>query len=354
MDTESVISQIQNVLPKYTEAFTDVLNVQELTCNNLLVTVKTATNHNLINGEYVNIKGAYCLNEISEISLNGNWAEITCVDSHDLTEGWQESVYITGFTNQALNGNYKLLSVDSSKKFIIEIIGKTVNDLAGNLFLNEDRVGYNGRFPVATVGDKTFTYQLSSTLPPASGQIKVLTKIRFSGTIDIDEAVKAYTSQSSDKFWGFVVGEDSVGSKNKQNFTDSVSRYEAGQEFKQDIVEPFNIYIFIPTITSHAARKECDNAKKIIRKCLFKTLLGVKFDSGFSQNKTTGVTYVSDGVLGYKETFYIHRFSFETISIVTRKDIIEPDDTFAFRNFEISYQNNKSNVILNINGEPNY
>lgn len=338
MKSEQVIRQLQAVLPLYTDSFSDYVNASSLTRSGTTVTCTTATAHGLTTGDYVYIKGAYSPNLITSITRIGTVATAVCASGHDLTEGWQTTVNITGANQTAYNGVKSLIDVLSATSFTFTVTGSPATPATGTTYLQEEKDGeYNGRHAVTVTGDNSFTYQLTTTpLSPAQGTIKVLKGLRISGAISIDRVAQVYSQMPAINLWLFVVPGDVTGSKDRRIQDDATYRSQAGQDYRQELNAAFSIIVLAPTTASIAGRLQRDNMEdeKI---ALFKALLGVKFDSGFSGGEQYYMTYVSDTVAGYVGAYYMHQFNFEIAYDIASDDIVSPDSSTAWRTFDMNW-----------------
>jgi len=200
MKLADIILQLQRLLPSQTNLFSDT----PITITNLVflaptVAATTATAHGLENGNIVNINGATNPAAISSLTRVGDVATAVTSAAHDLTEGFQEAVTISGTTETDYNGskNTFVLTGTQKKNFKIQPnlivdsitrIGTTatvttredhgfVVDPNFNVTVTGANPGdYNGSFNVLTVPtSKTFTYEVNGNpvTPATGGNIRV-------------------------------------------------------------------------------------------------------------------------------------------------------------------------------------
>lgn len=219
--------------------------------------------------------------------------------------------------------------------------------------------GYNGFYEIATTPtDDTFTYtmNLSSAISPATGTITA-SSVRIGSAISAQRAADVYTEKNTGEYWLFVIPSSEASSKNTRETTDANYRYTSGSAYEQIIIGTFDLLLFIPTTGSLANGDSWDLAQDM-KQYIFKSILGVSFDSDLSNNSTnitTGVSYLGESPEFLDEkVFYVHRFSFELTENIQQSDIVDQNDFFAFRRVTETYLDNneedtglESDIVLN-------
>ena len=339
MKASNIIAQLQSVLPNYTSYFSDELNVTSLTCSGTTVTAKTSVEHNLTTGDYLVIVNALTPFAITSLTRVDNIATAITNNAHDLTQGYQENVEIIDADQNEYNGIHPLLTVPNRKKFTYLVEDDPVTPATGTPKLIEKiAVGYNGWHQVTVIDPVTFTYQVEKTLEsPAQGTIKAKTRARISGAVSLERAIQSYTKKNTDKMWGFVVLGTATANKDRQTFSDATMSPGKGEIFRQEIIQPFSVYIFVPTTSTISGRKERDQMDDVLI-ALCKSLLRVKFPSGFYEVPYSGVVFSSHSFYDYIQAYYIHEFIFETMAWIIYEDTVDPDYNVAFRDIYINYE----------------
>ena len=343
MKIADIITQLKTVLPVYTNYFSDNASVSSLTYAAGTATA-TSTAHGLSIGHIVNIKGAYSPNTITSLTQVAGVATAITAQPHDLTEDWSTLV-IAGATQTEYNGTKTLLTVDSSTQFTFTVDSGAVSPATGSPQLNEIRANqYNGIKTVTAVPTvDTFQYAIDTDYAPyntASGTIYAdkYGAIRISGALNIETAVDSYTEKSTNDLWAFVVPNATNASKNRQLENDANYQFGAGTDYRQQLINQFSVYVFANASNEIAALEKSDIMEDI-RKYLFSSLLGFKFDTGFSEGSLYGVVFVSDDIYSYNGAVYIHQLIFEIIYDINADDIVVPPDSVAFRNIQLTYEN---------------
>ncbi len=330
-----IINQMQAVLPKYTDRFNRQFSIVSFNVSGGVATVETEFSHGLKNFSDVTIQGVRINNPITGTSIESNGIKCTTQNNHDLTLNFGPSpdneINISGFTNYP--APQTLVAVDSPKTFVFEGQDAPV----GSGILLENRLDdVNGRKTITVTGDKTFTYETStaSTSFDVTDAIMIY-GIRVSGAVMGDAVVEYYTKQSKPTdYWAFVVNGDLTISHDRNIRTDANTRFNKSEDFIIEAIQPFNVYVLIPSskqITGRLAQDEIFD----IRRALYKTLAGVRFESGLAtEEKRLLATPFSDGFFAYAGAYYVHEFIFETAFKIYDTDIVEPDDSVAFRRYE--------------------
>lgn len=339
MKAEDIIKQLQFALPNNTEYFSDTLNITSLTRSGSTVTALCSAAHNLETGKNVRISGAKSPTLITELTqINGIATARTNAD-HDLTEGFFETVEITGADQEEYNGTFTLLRVQNRLTFSYELGSAPVSPATGSeiLLLTAGLGNYNGLYTVTVTSPTSFTYQITtSPYQTAFGEIKAKKNIRVSGAVTIDRALESYTAQETNKLWAFVVLDDTAVSKDRTLRNDGIALRSAGTDFRTRLLKNFSVYVVVPSVMSIAGRYERDLMEEI-EPILYKSLLGVKFESPFAEKEWSMVTPVGHGFAGYYKAYYVHRFQFQTSYDILFQDTAINPDTRAFRDIDLNY-----------------
>jgi hypothetical protein len=361
MKASDVIEQLQTVLPKVTGLFSDDIPVTSLTRAGAVVTAVTSTPHGLDTGQEVVMSGAKELNPITSLTFSNGIASGVTQNSHDLTlpslqQVDEDNIYdfnkavISGAGQSEYNGTFILNSVINRKNFSYLVSGSPASPDTGSPVL-EQEFGYNGRFAVTVIDPTTFTYQITVTPEsPAGGTIIARSPMRVSGGVSFSRLILSYTEQPSNKLWAFVVLEDVNTSRNRSIKSDAINESSGTDEYRNRLIEPFSIYIFIPGVDSISGRPLRDDMEEI-RGFIYEAILGVVFPTGlkcqtWSQITPTGDRYAGESSLS--ESVYIHQFTFERVVDVTYPDTKGPDRSVAFRDIKIDSTINSGTGDLDV------
>ena len=132
MQAKQITNRLKEVVGKYTDDFSDIVNVSSLTRSGTTATCVTATAHGRSTGDYVTIRGAN--NPITLTSLTRSGTTVTAVaseatqlvDPSKYTKGIRDSLTVTisGADSSDYNGTWQLLSVEDDRlSFTFKITG---------------------------------------------------------------------------------------------------------------------------------------------------------------------------------------------------------------------------------------
>lgn len=342
MRADDVVRQLWAVVPTLTEKFSDDLIVSSITSVGIVATVTTATDHGLIDGSPVSISGSRVPNTIVNLEQSDNVALAETALPHDLTEGFPNTtvspVKIEGAIEADYNGSHTLLSVPDRTHFTYKITGDPSSPATGSPILLENlKFGYDGLHSVTVTSPTTFTYPIAQALGgPALGTIVCRVRMRISSVISTDRLEDSYTAQQSDKLWAFVVLGDRVANKSRSTSNDSVSDTNQPAAFRQFVIQPFSIYVAIPTTQSIGGSSERDEANDLLS-VFTASVVGINFDSNFNEQPYSLNVFERDGSFLYNASYYIHQYQFETTEYITFPDIAGTDYGVAFRDISVNY-----------------
>lgn len=340
MRASDVVTQLAVLLPQLTNAFTTEVAVRSLARSGTTVTATCDDPHNLEPGHGVNISGAVVPIPISDLSRSGTTGTLVTSTAHDLTEAVAPTVEIEGANEAVFNDTFDVIEVVNRKTitFTMADAGATSGTGSPVLLGAESALrNYNTLYQVLETPTPTkFTFVHSVTsLPNPVGTLVARIRPRISVAVTPDRAVDSYTKQGVGEFWLFVVLEDVFASKDRGTMSDAVAFQGRGAEFRQQVVQPFSLYLFVPVSSSLSGQSGRDQAEDLFRP-ICKSLLFSRFDSGlYSENQGT-VQFVSHGTFRYDSATYIHAFSFQQVVDLTFEDTVGPDLDVAFRDIALT------------------
>ncbi|MGD8499269.1 MAG: hypothetical protein PVJ86_01400 [Phycisphaerales bacterium] len=363
MRASEVVEQLRRELPKRTDLFTDSLQITSLTRSGSAVTAVTSAPHNLSNGDFVVIDGAKELNPITSLTFADGIASAITQNNHDLTLASANQVRfgdfsdynyadVTGANEAEYNGIYLLSAVPNRKNFSYAITGSPSSPATGSPALEQEG-GYNGRFEVTVVDPTTFIYQISTTpISPAGGTITGYANARISADVSLKRVIQNYTAQARDKYWAFAVLGDVLAVKDRNVLTDAIGEDSVQSEFRTRLIEPFRVFVIVPSIYDSSARSYQDNMENV-RGFIYNSLAGFIFGTALTETpwcKTspTGDRFVEEAS---PEAFYIHEFSFQRVVDVTYPDTVGDPRSGAFRDVSLTtgYAHGTGELTADIN-----
>jgi hypothetical protein len=335
MKISDIITQLLRVLPFKTNYFSDEVSVT-LSFSGGTVTATSPTAHGLSTGDFTSISGALFPTQITSITRVGNTATVTTTTDHDLTEQYHTAVEIVGADQSEYNGTKTLLRVLNRRTFTYTVTGDPATPATGTMFLNEDRLGYNGYFQITKVSNAVFTYTIAQT-PFGSSSGVSRSKNRISGGITYERLVDAYTAKESEELWCFVVPQPTSIGRDLSVRGDPIAQITPGTAIRVTEIEAFSIYIFIPSkdISGISAYDLSDEVVPMI----YSALLGYMPPSGLGEERTAGVTITGHGFREYSTAFYSHFMDFQLVRTIRNNDTFINDTSVAFRDIQLTELN---------------
>lgn len=353
MKSTDIVSQLVNFLPQYTNLFSDDISITSLTRSGITVTAITSTAHGLSTGSWIYITGAITPVTISSLTRINNIATAVTASNHDLTLGYQETVTISGATQIEYNGEHTLTDVQNRRTFSYSLTGTPVTPATGSpkIYFNLP-YGYNGLHQITVIDTTTFTYQIESEPEsPAVGAIVCRKNIRISDCITLERAIESYTKQGTNKLWAFIMIGAHSANKDRRENTDATYIYNMGVDYRQFVIQPFTIYVFVPSITSISGTDQ-RNLMEDLAQYLFKSVLRFNITNPFDDQTNFGSIFTGHGMTDYNTAFYVHEFNFEIQYYLSYNDTIDPTDNVAFRDIRLkfsSYLQQNAGIIMDTN-----
>jgi hypothetical protein len=338
MKASDIITQLAILLPQLTDKFTDDIAVASLTRSGTEITVQCEEKHGLIVGDGVAIVNSLMHIGISSLTRSGVVGTLVTSADHDLTNAIATTITISGSDEADFNGTFTRLNIVNRRTITFTMLDSGATTESGTPLLHNAESSlrqYNSTYRVSSVPSETvFTFNHATAgLADPTGDIIARVKPRISGAIQIDRALQTYTSQKVDKYWLFVTLDDVVASKGRAIDSDAVDNLQRGNEFRQQIIQPFTIYVFIPVQDEIAARESRDIASDLFRP-ICRSLLFSKFDSRLYVGQQGPVQFASHGIYQYDPAVYIHSFNFQQVIDITFEDTVGPDLDVALRNID--------------------
>lgn len=360
MRARDIVNHLSVYLPAFADDFTDQFSVTSLTRSGTTVTVSTSTDHGLTAGKQVNITGAQTPIAIASITRTGIVAEMITSADHDITENAGFDVQISGAVEAEFNGTFTLLSVPNRRTIRFQVSDSGPTSATGSpLLLNGSNVfqSYNGLQNVTAVPTSTsFEHKVTDTTlySPASGTIVAKTSPRISSAIDFERLLDAYTKQSQDKGWLFVVLGDAVADKNRHIDTDSTDNIQPGNYYNQRLIQNIQFYVFLPTSGQIAGADARDRCQELL-KPIANSVMGFKFPT-LVENSNNPLMLTGHGTQAYNSAFYVHQYAFEATVQLGPSDIFNPQDDVAFRDIDLTIGLDTGtetfNTLIDLDDEP--
>lgn len=365
MKLSDIVIRLSNTVPRYTSLFSESITVESAAVSGGVVTVVTSAPHGLITGEFVTVGSSTVRHTVSSLTHEGDGV-VTCVlaTDHDLTEGWQPTVIISGATQAQYNGTFTLLEVPNRRTFTYQTTSTPViSPATGTIYFHEKlERGINGTYQVTVTNATTFTYSINNTdlsLPITNATING--KPRIIGCATIDRFLKLYEQFGTNRNWLCVVMDDATVSKNRGIPTDVYNQSGGGTYTSIQLIEPFSVMAIIPTKNDGTGIDAVDLAYDEVRNVIIKALNGYQFSSGLEEDTYTGATFKGHNFLLYQNSFYMHEYQFETVKDITDfdgrfSDSGDQEPTRAFRDMILQSLNDYDVTVqqtnINLDDQP--
>jgi hypothetical protein len=337
MKLSDVVTQLQLVLPKYTDLFSETLAIVSISATVDTATIVTSVPHRLNNSDGATLTDVATETAISAVSKSGLVFTFTTATDHDLTEGWPEHEFVelSGFTDPLWNGSFTLVDVPNRRTFKVQSTN-TLPVLNTNEILEEVRMdGVNGRFGVTVVNSTTF--EITGTFLAANytgGNVR--TAVRIAGAVTQERALNQYTEMQTEEMWMFVVMHDAETSKDRKTFNDAQATIPSGTELRMRLLDGFDLILIKNTTQEAAAVDAVDTVRHTLQLPILKSVYGVRFDTGLSGAGDFKTVLLGHGFISYNEAILVYGYSFQSIFDLTDNDAVVPADTKAFR--DIAYE----------------
>lgn len=347
MIASDIVTQLRVLLPQLTDKFTNDISVLSMTRTGTEILVICNEQHGLKVGQAFAITGTDVPIPAS-ITRAGVIGTLVATTNHDLTKSTSSTGYnigaqtvrITGANEAVFNDTFDILTIPNRKTITFTMADSGASSATGSPVLRDAESNlrdYNSIYEVKEVLKSTqfiFTHSVSG-LPNPDGTIVIRTKPRISSGINIERLIEAYTQNEVDKYWMFVVLGDVNASQSRVIESDARSNIQSGADYRQQLIEPFSVYVVIPSKSEIAASDARDEASNLLRPIL-RSLLFSKFATGLYSDLQNSVQFTGHSMYDYNIAAYIHVYSFEQVADIYEQDTVEPDLDVAFRDIDFS------------------
>ncbi len=347
-----IVTQLQLLLPKYTDKVSTIVGITSMTVSANVATIITSAAHGLRTGQAATMANVEVKTPITGVSQSGTLFTFTTSPAHDLTEGWHATVTLSGFTNSNWNGTFTLNAANKRTEFTVQS-AEDVPVLNGNEVLHEIRSdGVNGRFSITVVNATTFTIAGTFLNGTYTGGA-VNSDVRVAGSVTIERAIEQYTEQKLNECWIFVVMNDADISKSRHAFSDATATPAMGHDIRLKLIDGFSANIIIPTSSELLATSAMDICRHNLLQPILKSLFGARCPTGLAGDMDFRTVPTGHGIADYNKAFLVYTYSFEATMIMTEDDAVLAGDNRAFRDIDYTQTVGGTQTIdataLNIN-----
>jgi len=336
MKLNDVVNQAINILPQYTDRFSDVADVIDISVNSAQATITVGSNHNLQNGDSVTFANVEYHNIVDSVSQDGLNFTFTTSIPHDLTFDWSphDTVNLDGFIDTLWNDSFELTGVPDRNTFVVKS-SNTIPTLSGSEYLLENRIdGINGRYGVYVIDDTSFSISGSFLSGVYSGG-SVDLGTRVAGVVNIERSLEEYTKQPIGNLWMLIQMSDVEASKDRQSFNDATAMKSNAVDFRMTFMDGFTCFIFVNTSNDITATEALDICRDELFSVIMKTFFGAEFDSGLPSSQSFATVLTGHRVEAYNRAYLVYSYEFEVPYRAFNEDTVEPENTRAFR--DINY-----------------
>jgi len=360
MKAFDIVNQLCVLLPQLTDKFTDNILISSITRNGTLMTVQCLSEHDLEENQAVCISNSTAPITINTLTRSGITGTLVTATNHDLTNGIAPTIEITGATEAEFNGTFTLINVDNRKTIRFQMVDSGPTTATGTpLLLNAESAfnDYNSTYKVESVPTPTsFTFVhpvvgLANPIAKPNSTMVARTEPRISAGIDIDRIIEGYTEQDQNDYWLFVTLGDVVASQSRLIESDAIDNQQKNVNYRQQIVEPFSVYVFIPVENEIAARESRDEISDLFRPIL-RSLLFSKISTGLYADKLNSVQFSGHSTYNYNTAVYVHQFGFQQVAEIYEEDTTGHDLDVAFRDIDFTQYLDFGNQVDFLRGTP--
>ena len=349
MYLRDIITQLRTELPKSSDKFSEKLTISSITFLAGIVTVVTTTDHGLESGDTATIVDAKQKTQITTLTRVGTTVTMVTTTPHDQTKDYidpseQPPIVIGGSSIAAYNGSWAIESTDNRTTITFEITTTPAD--ADDGYLEENSVGgYSGIKEVTVLDSTTFTFETDKSLTSEGIGGFVHTDIRVAGALDVELAKEAYTKQEPDNYWMFVVPIIASASKDRHTENDSTYSLVKGDDYRQKVIAPFEIYVFIPSTGDIAGRASYDSmVEESVG--LYRSLLRFKLPTPYTNDTFNRIIFETHGPEEFVKPYYIHKFTFSVTEELMISDSNTTSEDVAFRDIDLKIQNTFDVTIM--------
>lgn len=331
MKLKEVITQLQLLMPEFTELFSKTLSVNSIIAAGGTATINTPA-HGQETNDPITISDISQKNPITEVSRDGLLFTFKTPVKHDLTLGYPgyENVTIGGFTDSVWNDSFKLIDVPNRNDFIIQSTNPNLPVLNTNEYLRENRIdGINGRYPITVLDVDNFTiagdFEDGNYL---GGTVKSF--VRIAGTVDIERAIEQYTKRNTDDLWMFASMHDAVTSKNREAYSDAIATNAPSEDIRTRLVDGFSVFLIMNINDETAAVNAVDVCRHDLLLPICKSLFGAIFSTGLSGAGDFSAILTGHNQVKSDRSILVYQYTFEFTTDMTLEDAVENKNTRAF------------------------
>lgn len=338
MKVKDVALALTARLPAQSALLTRNLAVTGVTRNGTLAVFQCNADHGLQPGSTACIVGAKTPISITSLTRASTIGTMVLASAHDLTPATHKTVDVEGANEPEFNGTFTIIRIvdELTIEFVMADAGATTATGSPVLTNGESYLrGYDGAFPVRTVpSSSAFEIDVEdATLPVPVGDIEARILPRIAAAATVDRALDSFTERSTP--WLYAVLGPVTASRARNIGSDAVDNPQRSQWYRQQLIQPFDLYFVRGTPDEIAGAQARDEAESLFP-AICRSVLFERFDSGLSRTAQGTVHFLSHGVFRYDGAVYVHLYSFAQVAELNFEDTVGPSPDVALRQIDLS------------------
>lgn len=307
----ALLLHFQTYLPQISDYFSDNASVSgEIIAGDPQTLRITDDGHGLSTGSKVVLTNGIINNGISAVEQVDDDLWFTTEEQHDLTEEYNPTVTLSGFSDSGLNGDHPLVAVPSRNQFVIEYA--TLPTLTGSEVQQQQwEYGIDGLFEITVVDANTYDISLEGKPTFDTGPtpaLKRASNMNMGIAIDADRAEEQYKSESG-KLGLYIIMGDCTAGKDTNTTNDSRGTFSNQNDIRLLMINTFNVVVFFPTKDQYTGASASQMAWDEVFKQILYVGSAISFDNFGNSPFLAILTDHGTGI--YKKAFYSHVYSFE-------------------------------------------
>ena len=338
MKASDVVNKLTLEVHKYTDLFSDSVDITSISRTGGEATITTSSPHGLYPGYGFYITGVAVPLSISTLTRAGTVGTLVTAEDHDLTMPIADEITITSAADSNFNGTFDVLSIPNRKTITFTMIDSSATSTTGGKLMSAVRYDqqFNGFHDVVSVPtDSSLTFADASALDASATGGKVKKNLRVSSAATMERVLDAFTKQATDKFYLFVVLGDVAATNSASTKQDVTALINRNENYRQVLKETVGLFVLGSTKDEIGGRIARDLMSDLLP-ALTKSIAFYQFPSSFYVGSSHPLVFVSHANRVYDGVIYVHEFIFEASTEMVINDTVGYSPDVAFRNIDLT------------------
>lgn len=336
----------QRRIPALTSLFSDAVDASSIAVvADGTTTITCATAHGMTTGQSVVIVDAEIPNPITAAVVNDDdTVSITTQYAHNMTTSpagldvrpWSTSAKLANFGSAALDGTKQLVSVEDRDQFTIQpttpVVSITLD--GGEVLLERLEFALAGMHKITAATATTLTFPTPATVTRSFSVTSptIVKAPRCYAAANLEQVMRRYvradaTATPADKAHLFITPVDVKASRGQSARGDAIADIGDGTDYRQLIMDGFEVIVVIPSEHSPGAVAAIDKAQGEIFNAVLRTFLGLRVPQPeISASSSYVAVLEGHGMQAFDGANYYHGYRFQTQFVVVNEDAIAPFD----------------------------